>query len=254
VDGRAGERESFTGFNTNGTGWNVTVGGAVVLLPASPSVSVSNNIATFTNPVNVVNSTPVANSAVFWRAEAVHLDADWTAGFVYQGGSAQGGLSLMLYNGSADAADPSPAWTSSTIPTGVVLNLPGTTWNTLPLQGNQVGLFSPNSGAFATPGAINLGAGHPIRVVVAYTALESTLIVELTDLVTGDQFTLENPNENLVQALGTNAVRFGFEAYATGASAVVQTVSDFVVLDGAANIAAASLDAVTGGGRLGFLG
>ena len=252
VDGRSGERQSFTGFNTDGSGWNVTTSGAVDPLPATPTVAVANDVVTFTNPVNTLNSTPVANSALFWRTDAISLDADWTAGFVYQSSSSQGGLSLMLYNGSAAAADPSPAWTDWLDHTGVVLNLAGTTWSRLPLLGNQVGLVGPTALESATPGTIDLGSGHQIRVIVSYTALESTLAVQLTDLTTGAQFTLANPNENLLQALGTNSVRFGFEAYASGAATVVQTVSDFTVLDGAANIAAASLEVVAGGGQLGF--
>jgi hypothetical protein len=248
VDGQSNNRENLTGFGTNGTGWTTSVDGT----PNAPQIAVVNNVATFTNPANPGSGTSGGTYSVLYQNDTVNLATDWIIGFVYETTGNNGGLSLTLYNGSTGAPLPTAGWTEFSSNASFLMNLAGDAWGDLPAHGNTVGFLSPVTFNMETPGSVNLSSGHPIKVILSYSASGQTLSAQLTDLTTNEQFTIAS-DFNLMQALGTPQVRLSLQTNGTGANNLVQTVSNFWVLDGAANISAESLTATAGAAQEGFL-
>jgi hypothetical protein len=243
LDGQVTNRENINGFGSNGTGWTSSVAGT----PNAPQVSVVNDVTTFSNPANPGSATSASNFSMLFRDQTVNLAADWIIGFVYQSTGTQGGLSLTMNNGSSGAPLPTAGVGEFDSNASFVMNLPGHNFGDI--LANNVGFLSPVTFNMEEPTPLNLSSGHPIKVILSYSVSNQLLSAQLTDQTTGGQFVLSTPF-NLIQALGTTLVRLSLQTFSTGATNLVQTVSNFVVLDGAANISAETLNASAGGGSL----
>ncbi len=239
LDNPSSDRQSIEGFNEDGTGWTAS--------SVNGQVSITNNDLTFTNqvasnPDNV--DWPSVNGLVL--SQTVGLNADFTVSFLYQSTGLGGGLAFTLMNPFKTTVPTNPMGLSQQGTMSFVLDLGNGSANS---ASAGFDFYSPTGPAYIpqSAGSVVFNSGDPIMVNLAYSIWEESWTCVLTDTVTGETATLVQTGLNLLQLLGTDKVLIGFSAFGSGTSALTQNISEFNLVDGAANLQGASLTATAGG-------
>ena len=239
VNGQTQERDSLVGFGGNGTGWTPT--------SVNGQVAIANNELTFTNQIAPVNpnSTWPSNNEL-WLNTSVGLSSDFVFNFLYQSTGEECGLVLTMKNPLANLVATNPSADTPLGTVSFVLNLGNESANS-----QSAGFaYTRTTGPDYVPqsvGQIDLNAGNLIQVTLLYSLFQKTWTSILTDTVTGSTTTLVQTDFDLLQLLGADKVQIGFSSFASGNSLSTQLVTDFSLVDGAANLRGGSLNAVAGG-------
>ncbi|MEI6325775.1 MAG: hypothetical protein WCO91_10030, partial [Gemmataceae bacterium] len=238
MNGQAQGRD-LVGFGGNGTGWTAS--------SVNGQVAIANNELTFTNQIAPVNpnSTWPSNNEL-WLNTSLGLSSDFVFNFLYQSTGEECGLALTLKNPLANSVATNPSADTPLGTVSFVLNL-----------GNEVAnsqsagfAYTRTTGPDYVPqsvGQIDLNSGNLIQVTLLYSLFQNTWTSILTDMVTGSTTTLVQTDFDLLQLLGGDKVQIGFSSFASGNSLSTQLVTDFSLVDGAANLRGGSLNAVAGG-------
>ena len=239
VNGQTQERDSLVGFGGNGTGWTPT--------SVNGQVAIANNELTFTNQIAPVNPNFIwPSNNELWLNTSLGLSSDFVFNFLYQSTGEECGLALTLKNPLANSVATNPSADTPLGTVSFVLNLGNESANS-----QSAGFaYTRTTGPDYVPqsvGQIDLNAGNLIQVTLLYSLFQKTWTSILTDTVTGSTTTLVQTDFDLLQLLGADQVQIGFSSFASGNSLSTQLVTDFSLVDGAANLRGGSLNAVAGG-------
>jgi len=232
TDALVGKRSSFEGFDSDAAGWT--------------AAGLHGN-TTVTTPVNgseILTLNTLANSAAtgpeLWYAQvsytknaSVQFSEKFLIGFTYQSAGTGGRLAINLENENQEglalvlnlgAADGSGAWASF---------------------GDSAAIGTLNQGQ--SLGSVVLNSNHPILVVWSYDNFTQVSKATFTDTVTGQTVSISQSNVKWLERLGSRSAQVSWQAFGDGSTDLIQTISDFRLIDGQVNIASGSLNVQTGG-------
>jgi hypothetical protein len=232
VDQFAGKRNSFSGFNSDGTGWTATAVNSSFTLNQS---SKGTDVLTLTNnetPDGIPASYEYATIA-YVKDELVDLSDKFIFGFLYQATGSKSRVALSLGN----AQQPGLA---------LVLNL-GNSGGT----GQWADFMSTSEIENATSGQslgnVDLTSNNPIQVVWTYDYFTQSVTAELTDTVTFATATITKKNIALTKLLGSDSAEISWQAIGNGSSTAIHSISNFHLIDGPVNLESGSLNLRTSG-------
>ncbi len=228
TDASASKRNSFSGFNEDGTGWTAvsTTGSAVV---SSDTLVLTNDITSENQDPSTVNSTSFPSEVTFERENSVELNNDFEFGFLYKTKDTSGRFAISLANANQSGL-------------ALILNLSGSQWSRFAPPHNI-----PNATSGYALQSVRLNSNHPIQVLWHYSAAKETARVSFTDTITGEHFTFTKANLNLTEQLGGTTAQLSLISLGDGISKTKQTITDFNLIDGPPNLDGPSLNAqVTG--------
>ena len=232
IDQFAGKRSSFSGFNSDGTGWTANAVNSSFTITES---STGTDVLTLTNyetpdgiPANYEYAT-----VTYLKDELVDLSDKFIFGFLYQATGSKSRLALNLGN----AQQPGLA---------LVLNL-GNSGGT----GQWADFLNTSEIETVTSGQslgnIDLTSNNPIQVVWTYDYFTQTVTAELTDTVTFATATITKKNIALTKLLGSESAEISWHAIGNGSSTAIHSISNFQLIDGPVNLEAGYLNLRTSG-------
>ena len=232
VDQFAGKRSSFSGFNSDGTGWTANAVNSSFAITES---STGTDVLTLTNnetPDGVPASYEYA-TITYVKQELVDLSDKFIFGFLYQATGSRSRVALNLGNGQQPGL-------------ALVLNL-GNSGGT----GQWADFLNTSEIATATSGQslgnVDLTSSNPIQVVWTYDYFTQSVTAEFTDTVTFATATITKKNIALTKLLGSDSAEISWQAIGNGSSTATHSISNFQLIDGPVNLEAGSLNLRTSG-------
>jgi hypothetical protein len=199
-------------FNTDGTGWYIYNNGG-----GSPSIA--NNLLTLTTGAG-------SEGCAVWNYTAQYV-GNFTASFTYQGVGGADGACFILQNDYRGLG--AVGGTGGDIGYAGIANSLALQFNLYGGNGETVGMALATNGntrVYQSTGAVNIGSGHPIDVVMH--GANGRISVSLKDAVTLDTYSTNYNIGPITSVLGgANVAYVGFSG-GDGGITSVQTITNFV--------------------------